>query len=144
MPDILRFDFGPAGKAMEGYIKVTAADAYDAERGYGFTDCSLVTGRVREGMHGLEADFCIPLGTSFVVDVPGGTYLVSILLGDAAAPTCTTLRTNGERLVLYMRCTAAGQFVRETFTVDVWGEPLKLIFSGITPRVNAVDITHSS
>jgi lysophospholipase L1-like esterase len=143
MRESLKFDFGPAGQTEEGYVKVTASDAYHSERGYGFTDCSQITERMREEQTGLGRDFCIPFGTSFVVDVENGNYLVAVLIGDALAPTCTTLKTNRERLILHKRCTAAGQFVKEMFAVNVREGQLRLSFSGVTPRVNAVEITPS-
>ena len=39
--ETLRFDFGGAG-AAEGYIDVSAEDAYDAEVGYGFANTDAV------------------------------------------------------------------------------------------------------
>ncbi len=89
----IRFDFGPEGEAEAGYSKVSAGDAYHSGKGYGFVDCSRVSA-ISRGDDRLSGDFCIPFGTSFVVDVEDGNYLITMLIGDALAPTCTTLKTN--------------------------------------------------
>ncbi|AIQ49163.1 GDSL family lipase [Paenibacillus sp. FSL R7-0273] len=139
----LRFDFGPAGAAAEGFTKVSAADSYDAAKGYGFTDVSQVTEHVR-GEQQLTGDFVIPFNTAFLADVEDGNYIVSILTGDEAAPSCTSLKTNGERLILNSYRTVAGQVSREMFGVNVRGGQLKLRFGGVAPRINALEITKTS
>ncbi|TLS53832.1 rhamnogalacturonan acetylesterase [Paenibacillus antri] len=138
----LRFDFGPEGEAETGYIRVSAADAYDSAKGYGFVDGSRVTA-LRRGGDRLTGDFCIPFDAAFLADIEDGNYIVSITIGDAAAPTCTTLKTNGERLVLRNFRTVAGQYAQERFAVNVRGGKLKLAFGGIAPRINALEIAPS-
>ncbi|MDF2923478.1 MAG: lipolytic protein family [Paenibacillaceae bacterium] len=135
----LHFDFGPEGTSPDGYVKVSAADAYDPDKGYGFVDCSCVTA-VRREETPLTGDFCIPFGASFLADAEDGNYMVTIIMGDACAPTCTTVKTNGERLVLHNVRTVEGQYVRERFAVNVRGGKLKLSFRGTGPRVNALEI----
>lgn len=140
---MLRFDFGPEGAAQDGYTKVTAADVYSLEKGFGFTDCSRVTAISREaGL--LTGDFCIPFNTSFLADVKDGNYIVTITAGDAWAPSCTTVKTNGERLVLRDICTVEGQYERQQFAVNVRGGQLKLGFGGTAPRINALEIAPSA
>lgn len=138
-----RFDFGPSGAAAAGYTKVSSADTYHSEQGYGFVDPVRVTGHIR-GQELLTGDFIIPFETAFVVDAADGNYIVSVLIGDEAAPTCTTLKTNGERLVLQNYRTVAGQFAWERFGVNVRGGQLKLRFSGVAPRINALEIMRSN
>lgn len=138
-----RFDFGPEGSAAIGYTKVCASDAYHPEIGYGFTAGGSITA-IKRSDEGVTGDFCIPFGASFLADVEDGNYMVSVTMGDANAPTCTTVKTNGERLVLYNVCTVAGQFAREMFAVNVRGGQLKLSFGGTAPRINALEITASS
>jgi lysophospholipase L1-like esterase len=135
----LRFDFGPEGAAEEGYTKVSASNAYDSDKGYGFADCARVAAVRRE--EGLAGDFCIPFDTAFLVDVEDGNYLITMTSGDALAPTRTTVKTNGERLVLSNVQTVAGQYARELFAVNVRGGKLKLGFQGTAPRVNSLEIT---
>ncbi|HZG76252.1 MAG TPA: GDSL family lipase, partial [Paenibacillus sp.] len=138
----LRFDFGPEGSAATGYTKVLPNDSYDSGKGYGFVDCTTVAARKRSE-DPLVGDFCIPFGAAFAADVPDGNYIVTAFMGDAAAPTCTTVKTNGERLALRNVRTAEGHFARETFAVNVRGGRLKLSFGGIAPRINALEIAPS-
>lgn len=137
------FDFGPDGSAAAGYTRVTAGDAYDPGKGYGFADCSRVAAS-RRAEEPLTGDFCIPFGTSFLADVEDGNYIVRIIAGDDYAPTSTTLSTNGERLVLQEVRTLAGQYAREQFAVNVRGGQLKLSFRGLAPRINALEIMSSA
>jgi lysophospholipase L1-like esterase len=137
---IYRFDFGSEGAVRAGYSKVSATDAYDAEKGYGFVDCSRVSA-VNRSESSLYGDFCIPFDTAFKIDVEDGNYLVSMIIGDACAPTCTTIKTNGERLILRNFLTVEGQFSNQRFAVNVYGGQLKLSFGGIAPRINALEIT---
>ncbi|MEK3884024.1 GDSL-type esterase/lipase family protein [Paenibacillus sp. PL2-23] len=137
-----QFDFGPEGVAGEGYRKVTPADSYDSERGYGFVKGSQVSA-VRRSGEPLVGDFCIPFDATFVVDVPDGNYIVDLSLSDELAPTHTSLKTNGERLILKDRRTIQGQIVWEKFAVNVRGGKLKLSFGGLAPRLNALRIAHS-
>jgi lysophospholipase L1-like esterase len=136
------YDFGPDRAAENGYTKVTAADSYDPERGYGFTSCANVSA-IQRNEGALTGDFCIPFGSTFLVDVKDGNYIVALTAGDACAPTHTTLRSNGERIVLPEIRTVAGQYVRELFAVNVRGGQLKLSFGGLAPRVNALEIMPS-
>ncbi len=134
-----KFDFG-MGAAADEYTKVTADCKYDPARGYGFTDLSRVTSRDRKAPDALKRDLCIPVDTTFRVDVPDGNYTVSILMGDWIVPTCTTFKASPGRLLLRHRSVSAGQFVRETVGVYVRDGQLNLTFSGPAPRVNALEI----
>ncbi|MFF9867266.1 rhamnogalacturonan acetylesterase [Streptomyces sp. NPDC013953] len=85
------------------------------------------------------------------VDVPPGTYDVTVVLGgDRAAVTSATAETR--RAVLHATATAAGERVRRSFTVDVRtpeGEPtgpdgtagLQLAFGGPAPAPAALRVT---
>ncbi|WP_151737273.1 rhamnogalacturonan acetylesterase [Paenibacillus tengchongensis] len=138
-----RFDFGPLGDPAEGYTKVSSADSYDPGKGYGFVGPSRVTEHVRSA-EPLTGDFVIPFDTAFLFDVEDGNYIVSVTFGDEVAPACTTLKTNGERLILHNYRTVAGQVARELFGVNVRGGKLKLRFGGVAPRINALEITRSN
>ncbi|GIP17298.1 hypothetical protein J40TS1_29400 [Paenibacillus montaniterrae] len=138
-----RFDFGPEGAVKEEYQKISSAVRYDDKSGYGFASLEKVTFKKRTDEL-LTGDFCIPFDTTFMVDVPNGHYIVSLLIGDTLAPTHTSLKTNGEHLVLHNYKTVAGQFAREQFGVNVRDGKLKLSFGGLAPRINALEITASS
>lgn len=130
-------------QARNGYKKVTAASLYSTELGYGFTSLDKVSAKQRTE-EVLTGDFCIPFNATFVADVPNGNYIASILIGDALAPTDTSLKTNGEHIVLQNYKTIAGQFVREQFGVNVRDGQLKLSFGGLAPRINALELTASN
>ncbi|KRF06550.1 GDSL family lipase [Paenibacillus sp. Soil766] len=139
MTHALKFDFG-VGNPESGYTKITPSDAYEKSVGYGFSNVKNVHAKDRDESSALRRDFCIPLDTSFRVDVPDGTYRVSILLGDEIAETETTITTGEGRLVLHKQRTSAGHFARSSFSVWVVDAQLKLTFSGRAPRINALEI----
>ncbi|MGO4499553.1 rhamnogalacturonan acetylesterase [Paenibacillus sp. 2RAB27] len=139
MTHALKFDFG-VGSADIGYTKITPLTQYEKSVGYGFSHVKNVHAKDREEPSALRRDFCIPLDTSFLVDVPDGTYRVSILLGDEIAETETTITTGEGRLVLHKQRTSAGHFARSSFSVWVTGSQLKLTFTGRAPRINALEI----
>ncbi|MGG1552148.1 rhamnogalacturonan acetylesterase [Paenibacillus ferrarius] len=148
----MKFDFGPiaaatgtagaqgAVSAADGYVKVTPDTVYTKAAGYGFDDAGRVYAKDRGEPAALRQDFCIPLGAVFAVDVPNGTHRVSVLLGDEIADTETTIKTNAGRLVLHKQRTLAGQFVRASFSVWVTNGQLQLAFTGLAPRINAVEV----
>lgn len=142
MGSTYRFDFGP-GKAETDYVKITGSTLYDAGRGYGFLGAGRVSAIDRSvlepGIAGLRRDFCIPLDSSFAVDLPSGTYAVSALIGDACTETHTTIKA-GSRIMLRDLRTSAGQFVHHSFSVWVTDGKLVFSFSGLAPRINALDI----
>lgn len=136
-----RLDFG-LGEAAEGYTKVTPATAaYDKERGCGFLNTAEVAFRQREEGTGRDADFCIPFGATFAIDVPDGNYTVALRMGDALAPTETTVRAGDSRPMLRRLRTAAGQTAERSFTVHVTDGSLRLTFSGLAPRLNAMTVS---
>ena len=62
-------------------------------------------------------------------------------MGDLITSTCTGLKAGPGRLVLADVLTAAGEFVTSSFTVHVADGKLMLAFSGVAPRINALEIT---
>ena len=97
-----RFAFGPA-KAPAGYTAVGNA-AYDAGRGYGFES-------------GTQPGGSAPY--YFSVDLPEGSYNVTVTLGDDKVPATTTVKAELRRLMLENVQTAPGQTLTRTFTVNV-------------------------
>jgi len=141
MPQQFRFDFGTGTCPPEdGYTKITPNHVYDVSVGYGFTRTERVNAKDRLEPGALRRDFCIPLDTVFQVDVPDGTYKVSVLLGDEIADTDTTIKAGEGRLMVHKQRTQPGHFVRASFSVWVTDGRLKLAFSGMAPRINALDI----
>jgi lysophospholipase L1-like esterase len=136
------YDFG-VGEAAPGYMKVLQDSFYSMEQGYGFTVGSKVYAKERSGKETLLRDFCIPLEAQFIVDVPNGNYRVTALIGDAVIGTHTTVKSGPGRLMVHELETLAGQFVRQSFSVHVSDGQLQLAFSGLAPRINALEIVYS-
>lgn len=143
MTQVVKFDFG-VGHADIGYTKITPLSQYEKTVGYGFSNVNNVHAKDRDEPGALRRDFCIPLDTSFLVDVPDGTYRVNVLLGDEIAETETTITTGEGRLLLHKQRTSAGHFVRTSFSIWVTDAQLKLNFTGRAPRINALEIEAAS
>lgn len=137
-----KFDFG-TGEAAEGYAKVHADTGYTKERGYGFMPGGVVSARSRKDQPELRRDFCIPLDAVFAVELPDGVYQVTAVTGDGIAAADTTIKANGGRLMVNRLRTSPGQFAVTVFSVWVSGGRLTLAFSGLTPRINALEIASS-
>lgn len=127
----------------EDWRKVTNQSLYNKEAGYGFSSVDMVSAKKRNDER-LKGDFCIPFNATFIADVPNGNYIASIIIGDAIAETDTSLKTNGEHLVLQNFRTIAGQFARHQFAVHVRDGRLKLSFGGLAPRINALELVLTS
>ena len=81
-----KFDFGGGG-AASGYTGVSAADGYNAGRGYGFSNGTNVANVGASGGDALsdavQFKNSTPTGNyTFCADVPNGLYQVSVWLGD--------------------------------------------------------------
>ena len=86
-----RFDFGGLGTA-DGYTGVSAAEGYDAAKGYGFASTDAVE-NVAAGGKGALADAVrfksdVP-NHVFHVDLPGGVYKITVTTGDVQSATIT-------------------------------------------------------
>jgi lysophospholipase L1-like esterase len=144
MSQLYRFDFGtPASGTADGYTKITECSLYDPAVGYGFTTITRINGRDRGEPAPLKRDFIIPLDSSFVVDVPDGTYTVTAVIGDEITVTDTTIKVGEGRLMLHKLQTSAGQFVSYSFSAWVADGKLTLTFSGLAPRINSLDIARN-
>lgn len=138
-----KFDFGdPSSQPVEGYTKVTPEHRYSSDLGFGFEAGGIVNARIRGGAADpLCQDFCIPVNAIFRLDVPQGNYRVTLLAGDSATATSTTVSAGCNRLMLHEWRVSQGQSGRNMFTVHVReGDALILKFSGTVPRVSALEI----
>ncbi|MDD9268752.1 rhamnogalacturonan acetylesterase [Paenibacillus sp. GCM10023248] len=137
----LKFDFGPeTSSAKAGFTKISGSTTYNAKSGYGFMEGAAIYERDRGKPGTLRQDFCIPLGAVFIADVPDGNYTIHALMGDAKSATCTGLKVGEGRLLLAECRTAEGEFAANSFSVHVTDGQLRLAFSGIAPRINALEI----
>jgi beta-galactosidase len=157
-----RFDFGP-GPAAPGFTRVTAADSYTGERGYGFDLGTSPECLDRGGSDALRRDLCTgDRPFFFSVAVPEGNYRVTLTLGDPAGASATTVKAESRRLMLEKVETRDGQLDTRTFTVNVrgpviagggevrlkdrergalhWDDKLTLEFGNARPAVAALEI----
>lgn len=135
-----KFDFGIGAAPAAPYVQVLPDTLYSKEQGYGFESANRISSRDRGETDRLHGAFCIPLEAVFTVDLPNGCYTITATIGDAIAPTSTTLKYGVGRIVLHKAVTSAGQYAIHSFTVKVTDGRLRLAFSGVAPRINALDI----
>ncbi len=156
----LKFDFGMAGSAA-GFTAVTQEDVFTSEKGYGF-DLGFPVKAESRGGDPVKGDFVTGEGGFyFSVAVPQGNYDVTVLLGDPAGESDTTVKSESRRLMLENVVTADGEQASRKFTVNVrqpdfpggrvglkdrekpylhWDNKLTLEFNGPRPCVAALEI----
>lgn len=159
----LKFDFGP-GAAATGYRPVPPTASYTKEAGYGFDFGTTVTGVNRGGKDALKGDFVTSQQPFyFSVDVPEGNYNVTVTLGDLKGTSSNFIKAESRRLLLETTATRPGQFVTQTWTINVknrriagggevslkprelakldWDDKLTLEFDGVPTALVALEIT---
>src|SRR5262249_6580290 len=119
------FDFGTATSAVaSGYTQVTEATQHSAGQGYGWQSGS-IDSRDRGTGTDLTRDFNFTTNGMFGVDVPNGTYKVTVTAGDAsAAHDLMGIFLEGSQVDTLT--TAAGQILTRTYTVTVSDGQLNL------------------
>jgi lysophospholipase L1-like esterase len=158
-----KFDFGTE-KASVGYQAVLPTAVYSDATGYGFDFGTTVTAVDRGGKDALKGDFVTSKQPFyFSVKLPEGNYNVTVTLGDAKGASANFLKAESRRLLLETTATKSGQFLTQTFTVNVkdrrisatekvslkareltkldWDDRLTLEFAGGTPALAALEIT---
>lgn len=151
---VLKFDFGtPGSPVAPGAIAVTEQTAYGKATGYGWGDASKVTSgdagyadptmrdycKVAHGRAGGAIDTATPSPTPFYVDLPNGTYKITVASAPAAAGQTSRLSVwaeGGPELVLSTN-KAAG--VTGSFTINVKDGRLTLEFFNSLDRVETTD-----
>lgn len=95
-----RFDFG-SETAADGFVAVTAATTYNAERGYGFEPGVMPVDIVRSKGSDLTKDYVTSVNPFFFsVKLPEGNYKVTLTLGDTQGTSCTTVKSEVRRLMM--------------------------------------------
>jgi hypothetical protein len=112
------FDFGTSSSPVAaGYTRVTDNTNFSTSLGYGWVS-GIVKSRDRGTSDPLTRDFNYTTGATFGVNLPNGTYKVTLTSGDAtAAHDQEAIYLEGNQVDLIG--TAAGQFVVRTYTVTV-------------------------
>ncbi|MCH5240664.1 MAG: rhamnogalacturonan acetylesterase [Muribaculaceae bacterium] len=109
-----RFDFtdSKTSKTEGDAIKITPADVYTPEKGYGydFTETTSPGGK--------QPFF-------FSVDVPDGNYLVTAVIGNKKETGETTLRGESRRLYVENLPTKKGEFKTCSFVVNKYSNEIK-------------------
>ena len=132
-----RFDFGPAAAPVEaGSAGVDASASYNPWRGYGWLDGS-IDSRDRGSGSDRTRDFCYTSDGTFAVDLPEGTYIVALTLGDQSY-----YRAGQE---IYLEgvhvdsvTTQAGEFLTRTYQVTLTDGQLTLGLQGLDPDTQLV------
>jgi len=148
-PSGYNYDFGTSSSPLaSGYNRVVETTAYTAG-GFGWTDTSTLESRDRSAVSdALKRDFVMSgsAARTFKVDLPNGSYVVAITMGDNDfAHDNMIVKANGAA-VLSGVTTAAGSFAVNSFNVTINSGSLSLEFSdggGSDPTwvVNAIAIT---
>ncbi len=133
----------------EDYTRVTRR-AYDEASGFGWESVSNISAFSTKGSDPLTRDGHRGNGRGmFLVDVPDGTYHVTVTLGDAgAARDQVAILAEGNEVASDVT-TARGQFQRVTFELQVTDGQLNLEFvdrggQNSTFSVNAIQVERTS
>ncbi len=158
----MKFDFG-SDRAAPGTTAVTPATVFTPEKGYGF-DLGITPQAEDRGGDPLRGDFITgDGGFYFSVELPDGSYEVTVLLGDPKGKSDTTIKSESRRLMLENCLTAANEQVTRKFTVNIrkpeinggsrvglkdreknylhWDSKLTLEFNGPRPCIAALEIS---
>ncbi len=111
---VRKFDLGGLGTA-DGYIGVSASDAYDKSKGYGFSNTDAVENVIASG-EGALADAVrfksdVP-NHIFNVDLPEGVYKITVTTGDVQS---TIISAEGVSQLFFL----TGSNATDSFTIPV-------------------------
>ena len=153
-----RFALSEAPAAADA-VRVAPGDVYTAARGYGFEPGATPALAATGGGLSSERPFV------FSVQVPEGSYRVTVVLGGGAAASDTTIKAELRRLMVEGVRTAPGEVATRTFNVNVrtpqfgdgakvrlkerelttefvnWDDKLTLEFNGPRPVVRTIELT---
>jgi hypothetical protein len=119
-------DFGTASSPVaSGYTQVTQSTNYGAAQGYGWQSGAIV-GLDRGTGTDLTRDLNYTSIGTFAVDVPNGSYSVTLTTGDMGAAQHDQMGIFLEGTQVDTVSTAAGQIVTRTYTVTVADGQLNL------------------
>lgn len=147
--EVRRFQFS-GDKAIDGATRVAPGELFSTARGYGYLD---------------KAGEDTKAPRRFALQLPEGSYDVTVQLGNASQATETTVKAETRRLMLHGIATKPGEFVTRKFTVNIrrpefgsgektrlkeresgppmspsWDDMLSLEFNGTQPGVVALQV----
>ena len=109
-----KFDFGNAG-VEEGYIGVSAEEAYVASVGYGFAKTDAVENVLASGTGALADAVKFKSGVPghvFNMDLPSGVYKIKVTTGDVKS---TTITAEGKQQLFFL----TGNNATDSFSIPV-------------------------
>ncbi|MBB6634461.1 fibronectin type III domain-containing protein [Cohnella thailandensis] len=137
----LKLDFGP-GEVADGYFGIKSPVAYSPELRYGFANPSLVFSGNSGSADAVKADYLMPVGTNFNVDLPNGDYAVTVTAGDAGGSSETAVSVEGMTAAkIALTSKPAGEYLEQTFEVALVDGQLTFTFSGTAPKINGLVIS---
>lgn len=141
---VWKFDFG-SGAVQSGYIQVLPTTAYNPGTGYGFVNTAL-TSVDRGAPDSLRGDYIAsPRPFTFYANVTPGNYDVTVITGDNAGTSNTSIKSEGERIITQQIAIPSGQFSTYTVTVRVKSDGvLDLTFYGSAPKVCSIEIAQAT
>ena len=129
-----KFDFGASGTAS-GFTGVSASDAYNASRGYGFSGS--VADVIANGV-GANADAVSFTGGEFQVDLPTGLYQVTVTTGDSPR---TSIKIEGMLQMINLTGTNAVESIQVPVTDGKLNISAVAGMNGVKYTIAALEIT---
>ncbi|MEO1528812.1 MAG: hypothetical protein AAFX06_25615, partial [Planctomycetota bacterium] len=123
-----QFDFGTVSSPLQPeFTRVTGSTTYNASRGFGWT--SAVNDLDRRSGTSLTRDLHYTGVATFLVDVPNGTYEVTLTVGDSG-PSAHDQTISIENVTVDSVTTRARQFSTRTYTTVVNDGQLTITLDG--------------
>ncbi len=114
-----RFDFGTSSSPVQSdYTRVSNGTRYSDSRGYGWLSGAIGSVDTRSGSY-LTRDLNYTGDGTFAVNVPNGTYEVTVTLGDRRSVRHDYMAVILEGSEIERVTTSAGQTVTRTYTIPV-------------------------
>ncbi len=125
------YDFGTSSSPVAaGYTRVTGSTVYNSTSGYGWQSATMGDWDRATGTD-VTRDFVYGHGGTFVVDVPNGTYSVSVVMGDAGNYGHDQMAVYIEGKQVDTVGTTYGQTVTRTFQAVVQDGQLTVQFTDL-------------
>jgi fibronectin type 3 domain-containing protein len=137
------FDFGTKKSPVQtGYTRVTERTAYSNTRHYGWQSGRIFSAdRHVKGASALDRDLNYARQGTFAVDVPNGTYSVTLRLGDLGATARDLMGVSLEGVAVDPVSTKAKEVLAQTYVVAVADGQLNIDLRDLGGKDKNVSIT---
>jgi len=122
----------------ENAVRVSSATVYCKQLGYGYV--ANAPSQDEDLRDTLPGGCHVPAVDSFLVDLPNGTYKVTLTLGHQLIPTVTTVKCGTGKVMLWEKKVAAGHSATESFAIRVDDRRFSIAFAGPSPHAAAMNI----